>query len=64
MSGEIVKWYILSVHNFSTILSMEFSTSLSSRGSKMKDTIGNLTFCDSSMASIFSGELSEDFSQK
>ena len=64
ISGDIVKWYILSVHNFSTILSMELSTSLSSRGSKMNDTTGILTPNDFSMFSISSGVLSADFNQK
>jgi hypothetical protein len=43
---------------------MEFSTSLSSRGSNINDTTGNLTPNDFSIDSIFSGVLSAAFSQK
>jgi len=59
-----VKWYILSVHNFSTILSIEFKTSFSSRGSNIKDMTGRFTLYLFSIDSIFSGVLSADFSQK
>lgn len=64
VSGDMVKWYILFVHNFSTILSIEFKTSFSARGSKIKDTTGIYASNEFSIVSIFSGVLSDDFSQK
>ena len=60
----MVKWYILSDPSSSTILSIEFSTSLLSHGSNINDTIGKCTSKLFSIISMFCGELSADFNQK
>ena len=57
-------WLNAKLLKCSTILSIEFSTSFSSRGSKINDTTGRFTLYVFSMALIFSGVLFADFSQK
>jgi hypothetical protein len=43
---------------------MEFKTSFSSRGSKIKETTGKFTLYLFSIIAMFSGVLSADFNQK